>query len=395
MVEKTFKYRIYPTKEQEKFLANQFGSARFIFNYFLNERKNEYLNNGKSSNYYDNAKTLTSLKENEKYIWLNEINSQSLQASLRNLEVAYTNFFSKRAKFPKFKSRKNDQCVKIPQHFYIEDKLLYIPKLKTGIKINLHTALSGKVVCCFIRKTCTNKYYVSIFCETEAKKLERNENKIGIDVGIKTLITTNTGETFNNPKTLKQYEKELKYLQRQLSKKKKGSNKSKKARIRLALVHEKIKNIRNDNIHKITKKLINENQVIISESLSVVNMMKDHCLAKSISDCAWGEIFRQLNYKSNWYDRTYFQIDKFFPSSKMCNKCKFIVDELPLNIREWVCPNCGERHDRDINAAKNILEKGLKDLSGSGTESDIKQKSGEAPSLERSLNREVHTFMWG
>jgi len=393
MIQKTFKYRIYPTKEQELFLSKQFGSTRFVFNYFLNERKLQYLENKKHINYYDTAKSLTELKTKDGYEWLNDVNSQTLQYSLRTLDISFHNFFQKRAGFPRFKKKSNDQCIRIPQHFSIENGKIFIPKLKTGIKINLHTPLSGKIGACSIRKTCTNKYYVSILCECEIKSLKKNKNSIGIDVGIKNLVSTNDGIFFENPKTLQKYQKKLSYLQRQLAKKKRGSSKYKKLRIKIAKIHEMISNIRNDNLHKISRKLINENQVIISETLSVANMLKNHRLAKSISDCAWGELFRQFSYKSEWYGRTYYQIDKYFPSSKMCNNCKFVVDELPLNIRDWICPHCGTIHNRDTNAAKNILEQGLTDL---GLRNAIPyQKSGEAILPKMSLNREALGFIQG
>lgn len=376
-MQKSFKYRIYPTKGQQFFLAQQFGAVRFVYNFFLNNRKSEYLNNKKSLNYYDDAKSLTALKQQDGYAWLYDINAQTLQSSLRNLEVAYTNFFQKRTKFPRFHSKKNKQCIKIPQHFSIENNQLFIPKLKTGIKIVLHRELP-KSTCCFISKTPTNKYYVSFLCETDIQTLPKSTKTIGIDLGLTHLLTADDGKTISNPKYSKQLKKKLIFKQRQLSKKQKGSNNRNKARQQVALIHETIANKRNDHLHKVSKKLIDENQVIIAETLKVVNMMKNHKLAGSIQDASWGELLRQLKYKSDWYGRTFYQIDTFFPSSKTCNNCQFVVDSLPLNIREWDCSNCKQHHNRDVNAAINIKNKGLKDLSGLGINSDIKQKLGEA-----------------
>ena len=344
-MQKAFKYRIYPTDEQKQFLSRQFGAVRFVYNRFLASRKNEYLNNKKSLNYYDDAKTLTELKQQDGYTWLNDINSQTLQASLRNLEVAYQNFFKKRSKFPRFHAKKNKQCIKIPQNFKVKDNQLFIPKLKTGIDVVLHQPLPEKLICCFISKTPSDKYFVSFLCEVDIEQLPKSNNAIGIDLGIKSLLVCSDGEKIENPKFYRQSEKKLAYEQRQLSKKQLGSNNRNKQRKEVAKINEYIANSRNNYLHQISRKLIDENQVIIAESLSVKNMMRNHCLAKSIGDAAWGELVRQLEYKSNWYGRTFHQIGKFFPSSKTCNNCQFVLDDLPLSIREWDCPNCKQHND--------------------------------------------------
>jgi putative transposase len=381
MQQKAFKYRIYPTKLQQDFLAQQFGAVRFVYNRFLSNRKDEYLNNKKSLNYYDDAKSLTNLKTQDGYEWLYDINSQTLQASLRNLEVSYQNFFKKRSKFPRFHKKSNKQCIKIPQHFSIENDKLFIPKLKTGIEIVLHRDLPEKQTCCFISKTASNKYYVSFLCEVDIKPLAKSKKTIGIDLGIKSLLVCSDGQVIPNQKHYRQSEKQLGYEQKQLSNKKQASNNKNKQRKVVAKINEYIANSRKDYLHKISKRLIDENQVIITESLSVKNMMKNHKLAKSIQDASWSELIRQLDYKSKWYGRTFHQIDMFFPSSKTCNDCQFVVDSLPLNIREWSCPNCNKHNDRDLNASLNIRDVGLKDLtviSGCGMQSDTKQKLAEA-----------------
>lgn len=392
MMQKAFKFRLYPTEAQKEFLSRQFGAVRFVYNHFLAIRKDEYLNNKKSLNYYDDAKHLTELKNQDGYEWLYEINSQTLQASLRNLEVSYQNFFKKRTKFPKFHSKKNRQCIKIPQNFKVKNNKLYIPKLKTGIEIRQHQAIAGKMISCLLSKTPTDKYFVSILCETDFEPLNIHESIAGIDLGIKHLIVSSTGQRVENPKFTRQMEKKLAYEQKQLSKKQPGSNNKNKQRKIVAKTHEYIANSRKDFLHKTSKKLIDENQVIIAESLSVKNMMRNHCLAKSINDAGWGELLRQLEYKAKWYGRTFHQIDKFFPSSKTCNGCQFILDELPLNVREWDCPNCKQHNNRDLNAAMNIRDKGLKDLSGCGTQSDIKQKLAEASASAESLSQEALAF---
>ena len=381
MQQKSFQYRIYPTKLQQDFLAMQFGAVRFVYNRFLANRKDEYLNNKKSLNYYDDAKSLTDLKTQDGYEWLYDINSQTLQASLRNLEVSYQNFFKKRSKFPRFHNKSNKQCIKIPQHFSIESGKLFIPKLKTGIEIVLHRDLPEKQTCCFISKTASDKYYVSFLCEVDIKPLAKSDKAIGIDLGIKSLLVCSDGQVILNQKHYRQSEKQLGYEQKQLSNKKQASNNKNKQRKVVAKINEYIANSRKDYLHKISKRLIDENQVIITESLSVKNMMKNHKLAKSIQDASWSELIRQLDYKSKWYGRTFHQIDMFFPSSKTCNGCQFVVDSLPLNIREWSCPNCNKHNDRDLNASLNIRDVGLKDLtviSGCGMQSDTKQKLAEA-----------------
>jgi putative transposase len=246
-----------------------------------------------------------------------------------------------------------------------------------------------QIISLSIRKTSSGNYYTSILCETENRPLDPIDKSIGIDVGIKNFLVDSNNKVVENPKYLKTLEKKLKYNQRQLSKKVKGSKNRNKQRIRVALLHEKISNQRQNFLHQLSRKLINENQVIISEDLDVVKMMKNNFLANEIGQAAFGEFFRQLDYKSRWSGRTYYQIDKFFPSSKTCNHCKYIYDSLSLREREWTCLNCKKVNDRDLNAAKNILEKGLKDLSELGTNSDIKEKLAERLSLDNAMKQEV------
>jgi putative transposase len=389
-IKKTFKYRIYPTKEQEILLAKHFGAKRFVWNYFLDQRKKAYLENNKTLNYYDNAGSLTKLKKEDDYTWIKEVNSQSVQASLRDLEVAYTRFFSKQGKFPRFKSKRDRQSFRIPQSTIYKDGLLEIPKFKHPIKVREDRPISGEILFSTISKSPSGKYYVSITCETEHTPYKKNSNNIGIDLGIKDLAICSDGKTYPNIKNTKKYSKQLSYEQRQLSKKQKGSNSRNRQRIKVAKVHERIGNSRVNHIHNITTQIVRENQTICVEDLSVLNMMKNHKLAKSISDCSWSEFLRQLKYKSEWNERNLITIDKFFPSSKTCNKCKFVNQNLTLADREWVCPVCGSKLNRDKNASENILEQGLNNFnSGCGMQSESKQKREEALSLDEPTNHET------
>lgn len=368
-----YKYRIYPTKEQEVLLAKHFGCVRFVWNYFLNERKEHYLKNKEeietkrikgNLNYYDNARQLTLLKREKE--WLKDCNSQSLQATLKHLDSAYKMFFRKTHAFPNFKNKDARQSFTIPQHFKLEGKKIHLPKFNEEIKVKEHRELKGRFVVATLSKSTANKYYISIIVEKETQDFSVVNKSIGIDLGIKDLIVCSDGVKYPNAKPLSSLEKKLKYKQKQLSKKVKGSSNRRKAKHKVAIVHEKIKNTRSDHIHKITKAIINENQVIIAEDLHVKGMMRNHKLAKSISDVAWHEIQRQLEYKSNWSGRTYSVIDRFFPSSKMCSSCNFVNDKLTLKDRIWDCPSCNTKLDRDLNASINILNQGLNNLQAVG-----------------------------
>jgi putative transposase len=394
-ISKAFKFRIYPTREQEIFLSKQFGATRFIYNYFLNKKKEEYSKSKTSSNFYKDCRTLTELKIQKEYSWLYDINSQTLQASLKNLNTAYVSFFRGLTKFPKFHSKKRDQSIKITQRFSIEGNFLYIPKLKTGIRIKQHREILGKKLCCFISKTAAGKYHLSVACEVDTSELLKSNAVIGLDLGIKSLIADSDGKTYFGAKRTSSDDRRTRFLQRNLSKKKVGSKGRERARLSLAKNYEKEKMRRLDNLHKISRSIVDENQVIIAESLSVKKMMMSgtRSLSKSIGEAAWSELLRQIEYKASWAGRTFHRIDKFFPSSKTCNHCKFIVDSLSLNIREWVCPSCHSTLDRDFNAARNILEKGLSDLNltlPTGFRNEVlSQKLLEATSLGVSEKAEV------
>ena len=365
-IHKSYKYRIYPTKEQEVFLLKHFGSVRFVYNHFLAKRIEQYDKTGKSDNYYEQAKSLTELKKQEEYSWLKEINSQTLQSALSNLESAYVNFFSGRNKFPIFKKKTHRNSFCVPQFVKVENSKIYIPKLKKldGIKMIEHRKLQGKILFATFSKTPTNKYFVSITVEQYYNSKQPTNKEIGIDLGIKDLIITSNGNKFKNHKFISKFEKQLKKAQQHLSRKQKGSKRWERQRLKVALIHEKIHNCRLDNLHKISHKLVMENDVVYMENLNVKGMVKNHNFAKAISDCSWSELKRQLQYKGDWDDTLIHEIFRFYPSSKTCNVCGYVKQDLTLKDRYWTCPKCQTKHDRDVNAAINILLEGKRELIG-------------------------------
>jgi putative transposase len=378
-VNSAYKFRIYPNEEQKVLLSKHFGCVRFTWNYFLNQRKEYYIKNKEeieakrikgNMNYYDNAKELTTLKKTEAHKWLNECNSQSLQACLKHLDSAYKMFFRKTHKFPNFKNKHNKQSFTIPQFFKLENNKIYFPKFKEGIKVKEHRKLEGKFVVATLSKNPNGNYYISIVTERVIEIKKEVEAKVGIDLGIKDLATLSNGVVYENIKPLKKKMKKLKYLQRQLSKSKKGSELRKKRKLKLAQYHQKISNIRNDYLHKVTNQISNENQIVCIENLAVSNMMKNHKLARAIADVSWHEFKRQLEYKCKWKGRKLIVIDRFFPSSKTCNNCNSINQELTLDVREWQCFNCNEILNRDFNASKNILKQGLNMVAGTAIKSE-------------------------
>ena len=364
---KSFKYKLLPNQEQTILLNKHFGSVRFIYNYFLNERKKEYETNKQTLNYYDNAKSLTILKKDENFKWLKEVSSQSLQHSLKHLEGAYNGFFKGRTKFPKFKSKHNKNSFHIPQYISVEKSYLNIPKFKEGIKMIQDRKFNGEIRQCTISKTPTNEYFVSIVVETDHKKLEKTGLSVGIDLGIKDFVITSDGFKYKNNRYTKKYSTKLKVNQQHLSRKIKGSNRYNKQRLKVAKIYKKITNSRKDNLHKVSTDLVKKYDIIFLEDLNIKGMIKNHKLSKHIQDCSWGTFITYLEYKSLWNDKQIVKIDRFFPSSKTCSKCGYINQNLKLDIREWTCPSCKAKHDRDFNAATNIKQEGFKIIS-SGTD---------------------------
>jgi putative transposase len=357
-INKAYKYRLYPTKEQEELLAKHFGCCRWMYNYGLEQKIRSYEETGKSRSRHSISSDLPKLKEENE--WLKEVNAQSLQQSLLHLENAYKKFFRDKKGFPKFKSKWNKQSFTIPQYYRVMDNKLVLPKFRDGIKVKLDRDLGGKLCSATISKTPSGKYFVSILTEQERDILQKSLNKetaVGIDIGLKDFVITSDGKKYERKRHLKKEEKRIKKFSRKLNRQKIVGQNRKKTRISLAKVHEKVVNRRNDYIHKVTRQLINENQVdtYCLEDLNVQGMMKNHKLAKSIGDVSWSEFVRQMKYKANWSGKNIIQIGRFEASSKTCNHCGLINNELTLSDRIWKC-DCGKEHDRDVNAANNIRD---------------------------------------
>lgn len=360
---KAYKFRIEPSKEQKVLLNKHFGSVRFVFNYFLNQRKEQYQSSKKSDNYYTQASKLTELKKLEETCWLKEINSQTLQSTLKNLEASYLNFFRGTAKFPRFKSKKDKNSFRVPQHISVADGKIHVPKFKEGIKLIEHRELEGEIKQCTFSKSATGKFYVSILVQTVHEQSDKTGNVVGIDLGIKDFAITSDGKKFKNNRYTKRYSTQLKKAQQHLSRKQKGSRQYENQRLKVAKIHEKITNSRKDTLHKVSHTLVKSYDLIALEDLNVKGMVKNHKLAKHIQDASWGEFVRMLEYKASWNDKTIVRISRWFPSSKSCSECGWINQSLSLRDREWVCEECGCVHDRDVNASINILKEGLRNLS--------------------------------
>lgn len=382
-IHKAYKFRLEPNDEQKVLLAKHFGCVRFVYNHFLSERKEQYDLNHKSDNYYTQAKKLTELKKDGEYYWLSEINSQTLQHALRHLETAYVNFFKKRAKFPNFKSKKTKNSFHVPQFVELKDGKLYFPKFKDGIKINLHREIVGSIKSATISLTPTGKYFVSILTEQQYEPVAGTHKCVGVDLGLKDFVITSDGKRYKNNRYTKKYQKKLARAQKHLSRKIYGSGEYEKQRLKVAKIHEKIANCRNDNLHKVSVDLIRRYDLICVENLNVKGMVKNHKLAKHIQDASWGTFLNYLQYKADWNNKQIVKIDRFYPSSQLCSECGYVYGKAKdLSIRDWVCPKCGEIHDRDINAAKNILKEGLRNIS-SGT-GDYTAGDDIRPSMEGS-----------
>jgi putative transposase len=361
-MEKAYRYRFYPTNEQEKLLRRTLGCVRLTYNKALAYRTESWYSEGERIGYGETSSLLTAWKKEEELDFLNSVSSVPLQQGLRNLQAAFTNFFAGRAKYPNFKKKHHGGSAQFTKAgFRWKDGQVFLAKCTEPLPIRWSKQIPQRCVpsSITVKLTPAGRWYASILVDDlTIQPLPFTDKAIGLDVGIASLIATSDGDKIVNPKHFNKLRKKLKRKQKALARKQKGSKNREKARIAVAHVYAQIVDARTDFLHKLTTQLVRENQTIAVEDLAVKNLVKNHKLALAISDASWGELIRQLRYKCHWYGRDLIKIDRWFPSSKRCGNCGHVVEKLPLSVREWECPNCGTNHDRDINAAKNILAAG-------------------------------------
>jgi len=361
-MEKACRYRFYPTTEQESLLRRTIGCVRLVFNKALAARTEGWYERQERVDYVQTSTMLTQWKKQEDLQFLNEVSCVPLQQGLRHLQSAFTNFFAGRAKYPNFKKKRNGGSAEFTKSaFKWKDGQVYLAKCSEPLPIRWSRLLPKgcEPTTITVKLDPSGRWFVSLRIDDPTdKRLQPVDTAVGLDVGISSLVTLSTGEKIANPKGFDKHYHKLRRAQKTLSRRQKGSRNRDKARLKVARIIAKISDQRKDHLHKLTTRLVRENQTIVVEDLAVKNMVKNPKLARAISDASWGEFVRQLEYKTKWYGRTLVKIDRWFPSSKRCGNCGHILERLPLNVREWDCPNCGTRHDRDINAAQNILAVG-------------------------------------
>jgi putative transposase len=360
---RAFKYRFYPTPDQESLLRRTMGCTRLVYNKALAARTEAWYERQERVGYSQTSSMLTAWKKQEDLDFLNEVSCVPLQQGLRHLQTAFTNFFAGRAKYPNFKKKRNSGSAEFSKSaFRWKDGQVFLAKCSEALPICWSRLLPEGCTpsTITVKLTHAGKWFVSLLVDDyTVKTLPPTDKQIGLDLGVTSLIATSDGEKIANPKHFKRLRKKLRRVQKALSRKQKGSNNRQKAGLKVAKVHAQITDARKDFLHKLTTQLVRENQTIVIEDLAVKNLVKNHKLANAISDASWGELTKQLTYKCEWYGRELIKIDRWFPSSKRCGNCGHIVEKMPLSIREWECPECGTKHDRDINASKNILAAGL------------------------------------
>ncbi|CAI1639293.1 transposase, IS605 OrfB family [Serratia quinivorans] len=359
-MKRAYKYRFYPTPEQSALLAQTFGCVRFVYNSILRWRTDAYNERKEKIGYLQANARLTALKKEPECIWLNEVSCVPLQQSLRHQQSAFTNFFAGRAAYPAFKSKRHKQTAELTSSaFKYRDGKLYMAKSKVPLNIRWSRELPSTPSTITLSRDAAGRFFVSCLCEFEPVSLPISAKTVGIDVGLKDVFVTDSGFKSGNPRHTAKYAARLALLQCRLSKKAKGSKNRAKARLKVAKLHAKIADCRLDNLHQLSRRLINENQVVCVESLKVKNMIRNPKLSKAIADAGWSELVRQLQYKGEWAGRSIVAIDPYFPSSKRCSCCGFTMKKMSLDVRKWTCSECGVAHDRDINAARNIKAAGL------------------------------------
>ena len=362
-MQRAFRYRFYPTPEQENLLRRTLGCVRLVYNKTLDARSAAWATESKSISYLQTSALLTGWKKQDDLTFLNEVSSVPLQQTLRHLQTAFSNFFNKRAKYPKFKKKRNGGSAEFTRSaFKFRDGQLFLAKCKEPLPIRWSRQLpvGAKPSTVTVSLSPAGRWHVSLLVDDlTVQPLPKAESCVGVDLGLNSLLITSEGEKITNPRHFNKQRERLAKAQKRLAKKQKGSVNRQKARVRVARIQSKIADTRRDHLHKLTTRLVKENQLIAVEDLCVKGMLRSKRYSRSIADASWGELVRQLEYKSDWYGRTLVKVDRFFPSTKTCSACGHIVESMTENIRDWECPSCGAQHDRDLNAATNVLAAGL------------------------------------